>query len=1291
MTEIEIKTRISSTIASFSKGNLSANGINLFKSLGYNTERQTSLDKPTYKEFEEYFVTDNLRFKKDIALVDEWEHVDVLFQLSKGELLSQKSLFDTGRVDDKIIESYLFVTIELSKKSYSRTELSSITREVNKLFAMPAMILFKYDNLLTLSIINRRLHKRDPLKDVLEKVTLIKDINIYQTNRAHIEILFDLSFDELNRRYNFRNFVELDEAWQITLDTKELNNKFFERISNWFYWAATNVKFNDNHFHSEITEDNANYLIKIISRLIFIYFLKERKLIPENLFYKDKIFPLLNKNEPNQSSYYKAILQNLFFGILNTPISTGRFKKLRNKIYFSNETEIEKLFAEIPFVNGGLFDMGYEPYSNSENILTVSDDLFFGKEREIDLSKFFPNRKKAKVEGIISILNHYKFTIEENTPIEEEIALDPELLGKVFENLLAAINPQTGTTVRKATGSYYTPREIVDYMVSESLTLFLKYKIESDKVIKWDISDIETKIHELISYGFGNPFSVNETERLIIFLDELKILDPACGSGAFPMGLLNKIVFALDKLDPEAKKWLELILDKIPNDSVRKEVKLKLEKENWNYIRKLGIIQDTIYGIDILPFAIQISKLRFYISLIVDQKVDLKKENKGIIPLPNLEFKLVCANSLIPLPGENHQSSLFHDNTKNITELKQVRDDYFRSYGDAKIEAQKHFQLIQTRIMTEATKGISKGVPLKQNRDYELAAWNPFSEHKTEWFDMQWMFGIENGFSIVIGNPPYIGQKGNNEIFRPVKETSLGKQFHQRRMDYFYFFFHQSINLAAENGVINFITTNYYITATYADLLRKDFKNRTSVRQLINFNELKIFESALGQHNLITFLTKDKDNHPVKVISSQKTGFADAKTLKKILHDADEDTTYFEMPDQNIYEGDLNYIRLQNETSSGSGIDSILEIIKNAGKPLGEICHITQGIVTGADKLSRSHIEKYFIEGDVGDGIFALSNDEVEELGLNQSEEIYLKPWFKNSDVGKWITNESTDESLIYYTSKTERKIGANLLTHFEKYKPILINRNTRSGTPIVSSSVYDRYVKGNYDISYVMVASAFKRGAYYCVSYARDEEYFISPKIVAPQRSPINTFGYNETEWFAASDVHFIISNSPNVKLKYILALLNSKLYFSWLYHRGKRKGETLELVLAPLSEIPIKIADSSVQLTFETISDYIIECKSQKAKGSSVNSLIDAFFESLNNLLVYELYFEDEISKAGLSVMSHLKDLEDISKLTSSPKKMDVILSEYERLNEKNHPVKNALFNMDTIELIRIIEGKK
>jgi len=1198
MNEIDSKQKIKSAIDSFAKGTLSANGINLFNSLGYNTERQTSLDKPTYKEFEENYVNDNLRFKKDKAAVEEWKYVDVLFQLSKGELLNQKSLFDTGRVDDKIIESYLFVTIELSKKNYSRTELSSITREVNKLFAMPVMVLFKYDNLLTLSIINRRLHKRDDSKDVLQKVTLIKDINIDETNRAHIEILFDLSFDELNRRYNFRNFVELEEAWQITLDTKELNNKFFEKISNWFYWAATKVKFKDKNFHSEVTEDNANYLIKIISRLIFIYFLKERKLIPEDLFYKDKIFPLLNKNEPNETSYYKAILQNLFFGILNTPISNGRFKKLKSKLYFSDEAAIEKLFAEIPFVNGGLFDMSYEPYSNSENILTVSDDLFFGKEREIDLSKFFPQRKKTKVEGIINILNHYKFTIEENTPIEEEIALDPELLGKVFENLLAAINPQTGTTVRKATGSYYTPREVVDYMVTQSLTLYLKSKIESDKKHKWSEPNIETKLHDLLSYGFENPFNANETERIIIFLDELKILDPACGSGAFPMGLLNKIVFALNKLDPEAKRWLELLLDKITNSTVRKEVKQKLEKENWNYIRKLGIIQDTIYGIDILPFAIQISKLRFYISLIVDQKVDGRKENKGIIPLPNLEFKLVCSNSLIPLPEEKKQANIFHDNTANIEELKQVRDEYFRSNGEEKDEAIKHFKRIQVKIMNEATRGISKGNSVKHNRDFELASWNPFSDNKTEWFDMQWMFGIEKGFSIVIGNPPYIGQKGNNEIFKQVKDSMLG-EFHQRRMDYFYFFFHQSINLAAENGVINFITTNYYITATGADILRKDIKERTSVRELINFNELKIFESALGQHNLITFLTKDKNPHPVKVISSQKIGFADAKTLKKILLDADEDTTYFEMPNQNIFEGNTNYIRLQNETSKKTGIDSILEVVKQKGKPLGDICHISTGIQTSADKVSNKHLEKFKLDAKKGDGIYILSPKEIKEKGINETSK-HLKPWFKNSDVKKYWTNTSLKEYVLYFKDeKTKQPIEKAILNHFENLEELLTARLT---------------VCRKNKFQWNIVSKWIDRGEYYLLFYPRRQEIFETPKIVAPQRSLQNTFGYNETSWYASADVYFIIQKDTKVNLKYVLALLNSKLYYSWFTHKGKMKGKMLELYLTPLSETPIKIADVKTQTEFEVLADKIISGKKKNKDTSDLEKQIDE--------MVYELY---------------------------------------------------------------------
>jgi len=361
-------------------------------------------------------------------------------------------------------------------------------------------------------------------------------------------------------------------------------------------------------------------------------------------------------------------------------------------------------------------------------------------------------------------------------------------------------------------------------------------------------------------------------------------------------------------------------------------------------------------------------------------------------------------------------------------------------------------------------------------------------------------------------------------------------------------------------------------------------------------------------------LIKDKNRKNIKVIDTQKRGFADSGILYQILFNTDGDTSYYVIPDQNIYEGELNYIRLKNESLLGSGIDNILEMMKEHGKPLSEICYISAGIQTGCYKLTKSQIKKYKMNGNVGDGIFAITNHEINNLRLNESEKDFLKPWFKNSDIKKWITNQISDESLIYFTSKTIKPIGANLLKHFENYKPILINRNARSGTPIITETTYDAFVNDKYYISYVMIASAFKRGAYYCVSYARDIEYFESPKIVVPQRSQTNTFGYNETNWYASADVYFLIQKDTNVELKYILALLNSKLYYLWFYHKGKRKGDSLELYLVPLSETPIKVVDSTTQKRIVGLVDKIISNKSQNKDTNSLERQID--------FIVYKIY---------------------------------------------------------------------
>jgi hypothetical protein len=284
MTAEQIKTSIRDSIQSFRNGNLSERCIELFEILGYITERRAPLDRPCFTDFNDSYI-DGKKFDEKKAKIQEWKYVDLLFQLSKEEVLKQTSLFDTKQVDRTIIETYLFFVIELSYEHYSRTELSLITRELNRLFPMPAMILFKHGKTLTFSIINRRLHKRDESKDVLEKVTLIKDINIEKPHRAHIEILFDLSFDELKEKFQFANFVELHNAWQKTLDTKLLNRKFFEELSNWYFWTQQFVKFPNDKKIEEEKNIQIN-LIRLITRLIFVWFLKEKKLIPDKLFDK---------------------------------------------------------------------------------------------------------------------------------------------------------------------------------------------------------------------------------------------------------------------------------------------------------------------------------------------------------------------------------------------------------------------------------------------------------------------------------------------------------------------------------------------------------------------------------------------------------------------------------------------------------------------------------------------------------------------------------------------------------------------------------------------------------------------------------------------------------------------------------------------------------------------------------------------------------------------------------------------------------------------------------------------
>ena len=901
---MEIKKKILNALSDFSGETLYENSLQLFKILGYPTERQSRLKTPTFEEFFSSFLEENSnipdleKFKKR-ALTDDWKTIELLFQLTESEMSHQGTPFDTSPVDDTIIEAYLFFLIELKDPEYTRTKLSSITRQLNRVFPMPVMILFKYGEQLTFSVIKRRLHKKDENRDVLEKVTLIQDIKFKTPHRAHIEILFDLSFEELKKKYRITNFVTLHNAWQKTLDCSELNKKFYKELSYWYFWATQNVEFPKDVEKDEAIR-NATAIIRLLTRLIFIWFIKEKGVIPQALFDEQQLKQILTFEDKNQSNFYKTVLQNLFFATLNTEKENRKFRDKRvyhgKNIDFGNQyvyryekfvKDVEgwkKLFADIPFINGGLFEnldnkeknLMIDGFSEeARNNLSVPDFLFFSQEREVDLNEIFGTQNiRYQVKGIIPLLEHYKFTIAENTPIEEEIALDPELLGKVFENLLASYNPETQTTARKQTGSFYTPREIVDYMTDESLKASLSTLVSS-KLKQTTEEDIKTGLDILLAYSEKeHAFTEEEVSKVIEAVSELKIIDPACGSGAFPMGVLHKLVYILNKVDSENKVWRELQKQKAIKDTEAaynmgnpeerhqrlQEIEAAFDRNTSDYGRKLFLIENSIYGVDIQPIAVQISKLRFFISLIVEQTMDPTQNNSGILPLPNLETKFVAADTLIgvekPAQGtltDASQGFLF-EHSDEIQKLENTIQEIRHKHFNAKTpKTKKKYREADERTRLQMAETLKKNNWPSETAEM-LANWDPYDQNRfAPFFDMAWMFGIKEGFDVVIGNPPYVQiQKFSGQQIQKDWEHQNYKTY-AKTGDVYSLFYEQGNRLLKTNGVLTFITSNKWMRANYGKETRKFFLNDVGIQQLIDFGDSQIFENATTYTNILIF------------------------------------------------------------------------------------------------------------------------------------------------------------------------------------------------------------------------------------------------------------------------------------------------------------------------------------------------------------------------------------------------------------------------------------------------------
>lgn len=608
----------------------------------------------------------------------------------------------------------------------------------------------------------------------------------------------------------------LHESLWNSFELKVVNQNFYDMISN----AFTDLK---QHLESKniFAEDDAKqFSNRLIGRLLFVWFLRKKDFISE-----EKI-PYFKTDDLNDEDYYKNRLEKLFFDTLNKPI------ELRDA--FSDD-------LKTPYLNGGLF------YRQKNDI--PQGDFSFPK-------YFFTNLYRN--------LNEYNFTTDESTPDFEQVAIDPEMLGRVFENLLASMTTETGKQARKAKGAFYTPREIVQYMCRGAIRQFLysslnkeEFKADIDRLI--DTPDYEwannesNKVRDISKKGgFG--------EKIIKALEKMKTLDPACGSGAFPIGMLQALLRIYSRLNRTINEY---------------EIKLK-------------ILENNIYGVDIEPMAVEISRLRAFLALVVDQEYNEKNKNGGIDTLPNLEFKFVCANTLLKL---NKEGGLYDVQLKKgkkqvdlQEELTRIKKEYFKADWKKK------------KKLEEELDGKLKSVGLFESKKYEqLRSYHPIKQvSPASFYDPKLMHDVEDGFEIVIANPPYVSTKGVKAFDKKDLEKDYG--FADDLYSHFYF---KGIDLCVTRGVLSYITSKtFWIIQTKKNVRELLYKHNI----IYIYDTANPFESAMVD-TCVTIVQKNTEQeNKINFLIGKEAMFESGKKQIDYMNPIKYSI------DKNIYENAVNKV-----------------------------------------------------------------------------------------------------------------------------------------------------------------------------------------------------------------------------------------------------------------------------------------------------------------------------------------------------------------------------------------------
>ena len=657
-------------------------------------------------------------------------------------------------------------------------------------------------------------------------------------------------FENWFQAASIQNRHDLHAALWDSFKLQSVNAKFYEGVAG---------AFNELVFclteQGRPAEEAKLFSSRLLGRIIFVWFIRKMSLISGEIDY-------FNAADRDQSDYYRAELEYLFFDVLNVPVAS-RSTNSRGDIDLKT-----------PYLNGGLFARNSDDWVADPNL--IFPDAYFVR--------------------LYSHLDDFNFTTDESTPDYEQVAIDPEMLGRVFESLLASQNDDTGEQARKARGAFYTPREIVSSMCREAVRSYLSAFKPNDARYEVAIAKlIDTSEHEWAIAGTNSLRDIPKEfqAQILTSLRTITTLDPACGSGAFPMGMLQLLTKLRSRLEPTAEI----------------------------HTLKLSILKQNIFGSDIEPMAVEISRIRSWLSLIIEEL-----DGASVEPLPNLEFNFVVANSLITLEDDHLLVNPdLHDN------LSRLRNDFFSATAQKRAKIQKQFQkLIEPDLFDEY-----------DNRGRQLKSFNPFDTRQAaEFFDSEFMFGISDGFDVVMGNPPYV----DSEYM--AKRTPEFRQYLKDRYvstagnwDLYVPFIEHGINVAKTGGVVTMIVKNSLLGARYSVAIRKLMASH-GLESLVDYGNVRVFESA-SVDTCIFRLTKNGSGTLVDVASMESMEHAGTRyhlEISKVRNEANWYPFFYDDPVRDLLDKLNSYSSL-----NGSGV------VSNAAAIVSEAYLLSPEVVENAE------------------------------------------------------------------------------------------------------------------------------------------------------------------------------------------------------------------------------------------------------------------------------------------------------------------------------------------------------